>query len=444
MTRRAAYPARLLVCGRGLLSKRIVYAAIAAFVLGLFIIAASGGSFTGKVQPWPDTKPGGGYTRARIADAPERPSVIDYNRLDARLGKLAEDKSIVGLAVGVVENGDITFLKGYGITDAAKGEPVTSDTVFRWASLSKGVAADMVAKLAAEKKLSLDDPAGLYAASLKLPNGNEKVATIDDLLSQQLGIFAHAEEARLEDGADPKMLRRDLATLKQICPPGECHTYQNVAYDAASEIVEKVSGRPYQKEVLRKLFLPLGMRSASLTRDGLFASPSWAPPHDGGKTSRAVEVTDSYYRVPAAGGVNSSIKDLAIWMRAQMGLYPNVLSPEVLASVQTPRVSTPGEMARMRKFRERLSHAVYGLGWRNYDYAGHRVIGHRGGVRGYRSLILFDPELKSGIVALWNSPSTKPGGLEFEFLDMLYQLPPRDWLDLDDKMKVAGAEPENE
>src|SRR4051794_28123713 len=70
---------------------------------------------------------------------------IDYRLLDARLKQLANKPATVGLAVGVVENGRITFLQGYGETVAGSGEPVTPETVFRWASCSKGLAATMVA-----------------------------------------------------------------------------------------------------------------------------------------------------------------------------------------------------------------------------------------------------------------------------------------------------------
>jgi beta-lactamase class C len=97
----------------------------------------------------------------------------------------------------------------------------------------------------------------------------------------------------------------------------------------------------------------------------------------------------------------------------------------------------------MRKFRERIPAANYGLGWRVYDFAGHRVIGHHGGVRGYRSLILFDPVRKAGVVALWNNSATsQPNGLEIEVMDMLYRLPPRDWLGLDTDPKAPPADPE--
>jgi beta-lactamase class C len=143
--------------------------------------------------------------------------------------------------------------------------------------------------------------------------------------------------------------------------------------------------------------------------------------------------------VPAAGGVNSNIKDLSVWMIAQMGGMPAVLSPRLLNTIHAPLVKTPGERGRLRKFLERVGEASYGLGWRSYDYAGRRIVGHRGGVNGYRSLILFDPQIRSGVVALWNSNTGQPGGLEFEVMDMLHGLEFRDWMELD---KAGGKAPE--
>ncbi|HEU5286528.1 MAG TPA: serine hydrolase domain-containing protein [Sphingomicrobium sp.] len=366
---------------------------------------------------------------------------IDYAALDARLKRLAEQRPVVGLAVGIVENGRITFLSGYGETLAESGEPVTPDTVFRWASVSKGVAATMIAKLAEERKLSFNSPLVQYA-SMKLPGGAEARATIGDLLSHRLGLYRNAYDNKLEEGQDTRFLRRTLAHLNLICPPGTCWSYQNVAYDGSSEIVERVTGKPYAEAVREKLFNPIGMTSASVTRDGLVGARSWARPHDA--ASRPLEVLDTYYRVPAAGGVNSNIKDMALWMLAQMGRMPGVLSPQLLQTIHAPLVKTPGERRRLRKFLERLGQADYGYGWRSYDYAGHRIVGHRGGVSGYRSLILFDPDRKSGVVAMWNSNSNQPGGLEFEVMDMLYRLPFRDWMELDGRpgrAKPAGAEP---
>jgi beta-lactamase class C len=354
---------------------------------------------------------------------------VDYRLLDARLQKLMQRPTMVGLAVGVVENGRITFLKGYGETLAKSGEPVTPETVFRWASCSKGVAATMVAKLAEQGKVDLGAPVSIYNTSLRLPTGAEQRASVTDLLSHRLGIYHNAYDDRLESGEDPRQIRQELGGLSLVCQPGTCWNYENVAYDASSEIVQNVTGKPYQQVITRKLFDPIGMTSASVTREGLMNAKSWARPHSAGR--RDLDLSDSYYRVPAAGGVNSNIKDMALWMLAQMGEMPDVISPAVLKGLHARLVKTGNERRRLHMPPDAITDAWYGLGWRSYDYRGHAIVGHRGGVDGYRSLILFDPQKKSGVVALWNSNTNQPGGLEFEVMDMVYHLPFRDWLKID-------------
>ena len=216
-------------------------------------------------------------------------------------------------------------------------------------------------------------------------------------------------------GEDPSFLRTQLSTLNAVCAPGTCWDYQNVAYDASSEMVSRITHMPYEQAVRRYLFNPIGMSSGSVSMAGLEANKSWARPHSAG--TRPWPMVDTYYKVPGAAGINSNIKDMALWMEAQMGEMPDVLDGKVLDTIHAPYVVTPTERGRMRKFLERLGTAWYGYGWRSYDYAGHRIVGHRGGIRGYRSLILFDPQKKSGVVALWNSDTWQPGGLEFEVMD---------------------------
>ena len=366
---------------------------------------------------------------------------VDYRQLDGRLRQLMEEPAMVGLAVGIVENGRITFLRGYGETLEGSGDPVTPQTVFRWASVSKGVASTMVAKLAQQGKIQLDAPVVNYAPDLKLPAGNEYRATVGDVLSHRLGLYRNAYDNKLEEGQDPSFLRQTLAQLNAICNPGTCWSYQNIAYDASSEMVERTTGLSYEEAVRQYLFNPIGMSSGSVSLQGLEASRSWAKPHGAGK--KPLPIVDTYYKVPAAGGVNSNIKDLSLWMAAQLGGMPGVLDPKLLDTIHAPYVVTPGERGRLRKFLERLGTAWYGYGWRSYDYAGHRIVGHRGGINGYRSLILFDPEKKSGVVALWNSNTSQPGGLEFEVMDMIYRLPFRDWMELNSApSRPATAEPD--
>ena len=370
---------------------------------------------------------------------------VDYRALDARLRQLMAKPSMVGLAVGVVENGRITFLQGYGETEAGSGDPVTPDTVFRWASTSKGVAATMVAKLAEQGKINLQAPVANYAPDLKLPGGNEYKASVGDLLSHRLGLYRNAYDNKLEEGQDPSFLRASLAQLNSTCAPGTCWSYQNVAYDASSEMVSRTTGMSYEAAVKRYLFNPIGMSSGSVSMAGLQSNKSWAKPHSAGR--RPEPIVDTYYKVPAAAGINSKIKDMALWMEAQMGEMPDLLDAKLLDTIHAPYVVTPTERGRLRKFLERLGTAWYGYGWRSYEYAGHRIIGHRGGIKGYRSFILFDPVKKSGVVALWNRDTWQPGGLEFEVMDQLYHLPFRDWLELNSRpgvntREIASADPD--
>ncbi len=356
----------------------------------------------------------------------DQPSRVDYRRLNERILKLMQQPDMVGLAVGTVERGQVRFLRGYGETLAGTGDRVTPDTVFRWASLSKGVASALVTKLAADGRLSLDAPLATMGTTLTLP-GDTSRATVADLLSHRLGLVRNAWDDRLEAGEDPKLIRAQLGTLPPYCLPGTCYTYQNIAFDAASEIVERVTAQNYGSVARARLFVPLGMTSASVGRAGLESSASWARPHHLARTSATV--TDIYYRVPAAGGVNSSISDLTRWMRAQMGDAPGVLSPAMLDIMHRPRVATPPHGPRGPMDRA-LANASYGLAWRSFTYAGHKLVGHRGSVDGYGSLILFDPAEKSGIVMLWNTNRAIAARLQLEFFDMLYGLPPTDWLDL--------------
>ena len=130
-------------------------------------------------EPAPETAPEA-PRQAQLKFAAVTPSArrdINYAALDERLKRLAAKPAVVGMAVGIVENGRITFLSGYGEELAGSGHQVTPQTVFRWASVSKGVAATMVAKLAEEGKLSLQAPVVRYAASRKMPGGTENRAT---------------------------------------------------------------------------------------------------------------------------------------------------------------------------------------------------------------------------------------------------------------------------
>lgn len=355
---------------------------------------------------------------------------IDYAALDRRIKIMMEDPEMVGLSVAIVEQGEIKFARGYGETLNGSGELVDADTIFRWASVSKGVAASLVYDLSESGTLTLSDPITAYAPSLTLPP-SDQVTSVEDMMTHRAGLPRNAYDTRIEDNWTGARVRESLKDLPRQCAPSTCHTYQNAAFDALSELIETQTRLPYKAVVNERVFEPLGMNTASVTHEGLLRSKNWAKPHNKNGTPQK-DVLPTYYRIPAAAGINSSVRDLAKWMSAQLNGHPFMTDVQRRA-MQTGYVKTPKEKRFIDRYFYALEDPHYGYGWRIYDHAGRKLVGHRGGVAGYRALTFFDPERRAGIAVMWNTSHTRPVGLQLEFLDQLYGLKRKDWLQLGDK-----------
>jgi beta-lactamase class C len=351
---------------------------------------------------------------------------INYTQLDQQFAAMAQRSEMAGLAIAIVEDGELRFIRTYGVIDRDTNVPVTLGTVFRWASVSKTVAGTLAATFANEGLVDLDRPVARYQTTLRLPEGAESRLSFQQLLSQQTGLTKNAFDGQLEDGQDPGLLRASLASAPLQCQPGSCHTYQNIAFDAASEILEQAAKRSYPDTVSERFFLPLGMNSASFGMTGLTKAKDWARPHSG-RMVRTVK--EAYWRVPAAAGVESNIVDFARWMQATMGDRPDVLSETTLRIAQTPRVNTAPIYAG--ELRQANSEAHYGLGWRSFKYDGNVLVGHSGAVDGYRATMIFDPAARVGVVAMWNSNWGTPFRIPFAVFDSYHQRTDSRWLELD-------------
>ena len=360
---------------------------------------------------------------------------IEYSVLDRQLTILSERPEMAGLAVAVVENGTLRFVRSYGVVDRATGVKVTPDTLFRWASVSKTVTGALAATLAETGAINLERPVSDWQTSLRLPGGAETRLTLAQLLSHQTGLTKNAFDDKLEAGENPDALRRSLVSAPLQCPPGTCHTYQNIAFDAASEILTQAAGKRFEDAVGERFFGPLGMASAGYGMARMTASQNWARPH---AIDKVLPLRETYWRVPAAAGVESNIVDFARWMQATMGVRAEVVRSSALRLAQNPRVETPrlysGALAQA------LSDSRYGLGWRSFHYAGHALIGHSGAVDGYRATLIFEPGTRTGVVAMWNSNWGIPFRIPFAVFDSYHKQPGTRWLDLSD-IPLPSAEP---
>lgn len=356
---------------------------------------------------------------------------FDAREFELLAENLVAGQKVPGLAMAIVQGGRVLSARGYGITDVNQPEQVDAHTVFRLASLSKSFASTAAAVLVNDGLLRWDSHVVDYYPSLRFSEPRAALQlTVADVLSHRVGIGHNAFDRDLEGYAEYPSLVQKIAYAPMKCAPGECYAYQNVAYSLIGDVVQGASGQPFDQVVARRLFKPLGMNDASYGLEGIAASPRWAKPHVRGKRGwSAVTPKPTYYRVAPAAGVNASISDMAQWLLAQNGHRPDVLPGSLLATLHAPLIDTPGETRGSQWRRDRLNSAGYGLGWRVYDYVGHRVVFHGGAVQGYRGAIALMPERDLGVVILWNANSSAPSGLLPTILDRAIGVTPQRWLE---------------
>lgn len=350
-----------------------------------------------------------------------------------RLGDaVMETGQVVGMATAIVYRGEVLSARGLGVTDANSRHPVDTETVFRLASLSKGIAGTTAAMLVREGFVQWDEPVQPLLPQFQLVDAQQAAtATVRDLVAHRLGLRFHALDAELQAEARYSDLVTKLRLEPLRCPVGECYGYQNVAFSLIGDVAFSTTGEFFDDAAKRRLFLPLGMMRSDFGRDALTRDDNWARPHvRKGRTFGTVFPKETYYRVSPAAGANASINDMATWAIAQLGHRPDVLSDDLLAEIHTPIVATPGELERVPWRRQRVREAHYATGWRIYDYMGHRLVFHGGAVQGFRGLIALLPEQDAGLVVLWNNEAATPSGLLPTFVDRVLGLPAVDWLGL--------------
>jgi beta-lactamase class C len=339
---------------------------------------------------------------------PARAADIDASAkdFDRYFRQLLKKQSIPGAAYVIVE-GDRTVAMGtYGVRVQGKRGSVDRHTVFRLASVSKTFAASMAAVLEHEQKFSWGDKVVRYVPELsfKTPALSMQLQ-VQHLLSHSSGLPPNAYDNYLEDNKPLSKILPMFSNIDPNCAPGKCYGYQNVLFSLIEDVIYKATGVTYERQLKERFFAPLKMADASLGWESYMASNNRAAPHvQTGRGWRPVKVKREYYLAAPAAGVNASITDMAQWLKAQMGYFPQVLSQQVIADITTERVPTVRHMQH-RIWRDHLTHAGYGLGWRLYTIGDERIIFHGGWVAGFRAAVAYSEKSKVGIVILLNAES---------------------------------------
>ncbi|HDX9657929.1 TPA: beta-lactamase family protein [Bacillus toyonensis] len=309
--------------------------------------------------------------------------------------------NVNGSSFVVVHDGKVVVNKGYGYADKEKKIPVTKDTVFQIASVSKTFTALAVMQQVDKGKLKLDQDVQKYLGGLQIPNQTGKPLTLFDMLTYTSGV----DSPNLTTITGPEYVNNSIP-MKEffskhmptvVRPPGEVYTYDNVAFALAGFAVENVTSTPFSKYMEKNIFKPLDMKSTSmsLTPDLLERMAiHYGPTGDPIPTSR--NITDA-----PEGGILSTAEDMSKYMIMQ--LQKGKFKDKEIVSKKSMDM-----MHAYQVFDDKtIPVATIGFETPFNEFAnGQHVVMKGGSMPGHQSLMILVPEQKTAFFMSYNNDST--------------------------------------
>lgn len=351
-------------------------------------------------------------------------------KIDALAKDLMQRTGVPGLAVAVVKDGKTLFLKGYGLRKVGEPAPIDADTVFQLASLSKAVGAGVVAHEVAKGTVAWDTPVQQLMPwfALKDPWVSAHV-TVGDLYSHRSGLPDHAGDELEDMGYDRRQVLERLREAP-LAPFRITYAYTNFGLTAAAEAVATAAGKDWESLSEAVLYRPLGMASTSSRFADYMGRPNRAVPH----VKENGRFVARYQRQPdaqaPAGGVSSSVRDMAKWLAFILGggTYEGreIVPETALAPAMTP------EIISSRSLNVEARTGTYGYGFSvTVSPSGRVMVDHSGAfILGAGTNFVLMPSEKLGIVVLTNAqPTGVPEALSASFMDLVqFGAVTRDWL----------------
>ncbi len=308
-------------------------------------------------------------------------------KLDGMITKGMQDWKIPGLAAIVVKDGQVVFQKTYGVKNLETMAPVDENTLFNMGSTTKALVAISLAMLVDEGKLNWDEKVVDHLPYFKLADAYITAdARVKDLLTHNLGM-GNTDWLWIIDSASTRETLRRFQFAKPAYPLRGGFTYQNIMYAVAGELIEAVSGKPWNEFVRDRIFIPLGMtRTQALAMDifkvGNYVTPYANDPEDG---MVAVEYGFSD-QIGAAGMVCSTAKDIGKYLQFLVngGIVNNdtLIRPATFDELFKPQVLQSESGYYPTTALTKPNWNTYGLGWFQQDYKGHKLDFHTGSLFG--------------------------------------------------------------
>ncbi|MBH1989093.1 MAG: beta-lactamase family protein [Myxococcaceae bacterium] len=315
--------------------------------------------------------------------------------LDAHIQNQLRRGQFVGASVAVVENGEISLVRSYGLIKKGKSNAVNEDTIFQIGSISKPMSATLAALLEQKEQLSIESSDARY------------------ILSHTTGYSRSGWNKKIESGTGRSSLIEQLSRTTHRAP-GIYYDYHNVAFSQIEEMIESATRFPFEYAMKKNLFEPLKMDRTSIGSSNFRNIKNMAWPHVPYRKGFTPSSNFSHFyhdNVPSAAGVNSTGRDMAEYLKF-------MLTHKELGKLWEPYVRTAHSDAVFRAFKFRKPKTFYGYGFRRMEDLNDEILVFHGGwVKGFRSFIAFNPDKKLGIVILANAETSFPYKTAFWFME---------------------------
>jgi CubicO group peptidase (beta-lactamase class C family) len=352
--------------------------------------------------------------------------------LDAYVEHAMRDWNVPGLAIAIVRNDSVILAKGYGVRDIGKPGNVDANTVFAIASTTKAFTSASMGMLVDEGKVTWDDTVRKWLPyfQLKDPYVTEAFA-IRDLLTHRSGL-ERGDFLWAATNYDREQVVRHLRYLNMEHPFRTTYGYSNNMFITAGTLIAAVTGKPWDDFVKQRIFTPLGMTRTNTSVKDLVGMDNVASPHE---PLRGKLIVVPYWNLDnegPGGSINSSVNDMAQWLRLQLagGTYEGhrLVSQKSLEETHTPQTTirlTPHDF----KLLPDPHYSNYAMGWQVQDYRGKTMVEHGGAIDGMRSRVVLIPESHFGFVILTNrgQGNVLYDAIRNRVLDAMLGAPARDW-----------------